>query len=117
VSPQLARAAAADIGSGGNLTLYTSEEAAAILRVTTSWLERQAAARRVPFTMLGGGYRFTAEHLAQIVDIFEEAAAPRAPASTSTVVSAPRLDQQPGTGGLTGNRLRPRPGRQSRSTA
>jgi len=40
--------------------LYT-DEAAAILRVTKSWLERQAAARRVPFTKLGGGYRFTAE--------------------------------------------------------
>ena len=116
MSSERGQASAAFIGNGTNLTLYTSEEAAAILRVTTSWLERQAAARRVPFTMLGGGYRFTADHLAQIVDIFEEAVTPRAQASTSNVVSAPRLDQ-PGAGELTGNRLRPRPGRQSHSTA
>src|SRR5262245_45825666 len=70
VSAEGVQVSAADTGSRRNLTLYTSEEAAAILRVTRSWLERQAAARRVPFTMLGGGYRFTAGHLAQIVDLF-----------------------------------------------
>ena len=52
-------------------TLYTAEEAATVLRVRQSWLERQAAARKVPFTMLGGSYRFTTDHLAQIVRIFE----------------------------------------------
>jgi excisionase family DNA binding protein len=53
------------------LMLYTSGEAAAILRVRQSWLERQAATRKIPFAMLGGSYRFTTEHLAQIVRIFE----------------------------------------------
>jgi excisionase family DNA binding protein len=116
VSSEGGQAWAADFG-GRNLTLYTSEEAAAILRVTTSWLERQAAARRVPFTMLGGSYRFTSGHLTQIVGIFEEAVGPRTPApSTSNVTSAPRFDQQSGAG-LTSSRLRPRPGRQSNSTA
>lgn len=52
--------------------LLTTEEAAAVLRVKTSWLERQAACRRIPFSMLGGCYRFTTEHLTQIVVIFEE---------------------------------------------
>jgi excisionase family DNA binding protein len=51
--------------------LFTPKEAAAILKVRQSWLERQAAGRRIPFTMLGGSYRFTADHLAQIVQIFE----------------------------------------------
>ena len=54
-------------GSRLPVTLYTADEAAAILRVTRSWLERRAAARKVPFTMLGGGYRFTVKHLAEIV--------------------------------------------------
>src|SRR5690349_4719800 len=49
------------------LRLHTAEEAAAILRVKQSWLERQAADRKIPFTMLGGSYRFTSAHLEQIV--------------------------------------------------
>jgi hypothetical protein len=49
----------------------TADEAAVILRVTTSWLERQAAARKIPFTMLGGAYHFTDKHLLAIVRIYE----------------------------------------------
>jgi excisionase family DNA binding protein len=51
--------------------LYTAAEAAGILRVKKSWLERQAAARKIPFPMLGGAYKFTDSHLAAIVHIFE----------------------------------------------
>ena len=49
--------------------LYTATEAAKILKVKKSWLERQAAARKIPFTMLGGAYRFTDGHLAAIVQL------------------------------------------------
>lgn len=63
--------------------LYTADEAAAILRVRRSWLERQAAARRVPFTLLGGCYRFTVAHLHEIVRIFE-------PAPSTTTIGASR---------------------------
>ena len=62
--------------SQGVLTLYTSEEAAEILRVKKSWLERQAAARKIPFTMLGRSYRFTSAHLSAIVRMHEQAPAP-----------------------------------------
>lgn len=65
--------------SQGIPTVYTAEEAALILRVTKSWLERQAAARKVPFTMLGRSYRFTPAHLAAIVRMHEQA--PTAPDS------------------------------------
>jgi excisionase family DNA binding protein len=58
------------------LSIHTVEEAAAILRVKPSWLERQAAARKVPFTMLGGSYRFTAAHLAAIVQLHEQTPQP-----------------------------------------
>jgi excisionase family DNA binding protein len=54
------------------LAVHTVDEAAAILRVKPSWLERQAAARKIPFTMLGGSYRFTNEHLAAIVALHEK---------------------------------------------
>jgi excisionase family DNA binding protein len=64
--------------SQGGLILYTAEEAAQILRVKKSWLERQAAARKIPFTMLGRSYRFTSAHLAAIVRMHEEAPAPSA---------------------------------------
>jgi excisionase family DNA binding protein len=57
---------------GAPLAVHTLSEAAAILRVKSSWLERQAAARHIPFTMLGGSYRFTAEHLAAIVRQYEQ---------------------------------------------
>lgn len=53
-------------------TVHTLAEAAAILRVKESWLERRAAARKIPFTMLGGAYHFTAEHLTVIVRINEK---------------------------------------------
>ena len=67
----------ADHGQGAP-TLYTAEEAAEILRVKKSWLDRQAGARKVPFTMLGGAYRFTIAHLVAIVQMHERA--PESPA-------------------------------------
>jgi excisionase family DNA binding protein len=89
----------------GRIALYTTEEAAAILRVKKSWLERQAAKRKIPFTLLGGGYRFTSAHLAEIVLMHEEPPVPRtnAPARGKTRRSqrhAPRQGLAP---------LRPRP--------
>ena len=57
---------------GAPIAVHTLDEAATILRVKPSWLERQAAARKIPFTMLGGCYRFTAEHLAAIVRQYEQ---------------------------------------------
>ena len=53
--------------------LYTATEAAKILKVKKSWLERQAAARKIPVTMLGGAYRFTDGDLAAIVQIYNRA--------------------------------------------
>lgn len=57
--------------------LYTAAEAAVILRVKKSWLERQAATRKVPFTMLGRSYRFTPAHISVIVELYEHAPAAR----------------------------------------
>ena len=57
---------------GESITVHTLDEAAAILRVKPGWLQRRAAARKIPFTMLGGTYHFTAEHVAEIVRINEK---------------------------------------------
>jgi hypothetical protein len=71
--------------------VHTLQEAAAILRVRQSWLERQAAARKIPFTMLGGAYHFTTDHLLTIVQIHEVA-----PADQDQADSAPRPSRRPG---------------------
>ena len=50
----------------GHLVMHTAEEAARLLKAKRSWLERQAAARKIPFSILGGSYRFSDRHLAEI---------------------------------------------------
>jgi excisionase family DNA binding protein len=97
--------------SQGALTLYTTEEAAEILRVKKSWLERQAAARKIPFTMLGGSYRFTSAHLFAIIRMHEQAPAP--PGWTGASDTRPRqrsAEPRVTDGGLPPLRPRPRNG-------
>lgn len=94
--------------SQGALTLYTAEEAAEILRVKKSWLERQAAARKIPFTMLGRSYRFTSAHLAAIVRMHEQAPAPSASTGDHHTRSR-RPSAEPRTTGRGSVPLRPRP--------
>ena len=99
------RSTAARRGHGPPV-LYTAEEAAAILQVKKSWLDRQAAARKIPFTMLGRSYRFTSTQLDVIVRMHEVAPAPaaaprgRSPRPVSRRPPAPGRSLAP---------LRPRP--------
>ena len=93
--------------------IHTLEEAAAILRVKKSWLERQAAARKIPFTMLGGTYHFTSEHLAAIVRLHEQAPTP---ATLPTPMSTRRRPASRQPGPQTTSPLRPRPRRDPRSS-
>jgi excisionase family DNA binding protein len=75
--------------------LYTATEAAKILKVKKSWLERQAAARKMPFNMLGGAYRFTDGHLAAIVQIYDRTI--RSPQRTTAQGASFReVDQEAG---------------------
>lgn len=86
------------------IIVYTADEAAKILRVKKSWLERQAAARKIPFSMLGGGYRFTDADLADILLITKRS--PREPEQITAPRRVPRqrpVDEQAVTA------LRPRP--------
>lgn len=54
------------------LRTHTPEQAAEILQVTASWLKEKARRREIPFSLLGGSYRFSAEHLAEIIRLFEQ---------------------------------------------
>jgi len=88
---------------GESITVHTLDEAAAILRVKPGWLQRRAAARKIPFTMLGGTYHFTAEHVAEIVRINE-----KLPAATGES-RATRSKTQERQASETVTMLRPRP--------
>jgi excisionase family DNA binding protein len=92
--------------------LYTVAEAAEILRVKQSWLERQAAARKIPFAMLGGAYKFSADHLAAIVQIFEMLPSPSGSARDGRSRSQrTRKPAQAAASGVAPLRPRPRSGR------
>ena len=95
--------------------LYTAAEAAKILRVKQSWLERQAAARKIPFTMLGGAYRFTDGHLAAIVQMHEKMPSPSGNARDGRSRSLqPRQPAPAAANGVAP--LRPRPSSRRRSS-
>ncbi|RLU80673.1 DNA-binding protein [Streptomyces griseocarneus] len=52
--------------------LFRPTEIAKALGCSEWWLKEQARRRRVPFTRVGGAYRFTIEHVAEVIDLFEE---------------------------------------------
>ncbi|MFC5723560.1 helix-turn-helix domain-containing protein [Streptomyces gamaensis] len=52
--------------------LFHPVEVAKALGCSEWWVKEQARRRRIPFTRVGGSYRFTAEHFAEIVRAFEE---------------------------------------------
>jgi excisionase family DNA binding protein len=92
------------------VAVHTLDEAAAILRVKKSWLERQAAARKIPFTMLGGAYRFTPAHLAAIVRLHEKGPGAEAETTGRETAPRPRARQHPEPQTLRPLRPRPRTG-------
>jgi len=71
--------------------LHAAKEIAAALRVSESWVKNQAQRRRIPFTLVGGSYRFTEAHLVEIIEIFEQRPEP----TRGQVVTAPRRRAQP----------------------
>jgi hypothetical protein len=68
-----------------DLSVYTLEEAAAVLKCELAWLEEQARQGKIPYMELGGSLRFTGSHLAAIIAMHEQlplsmpGAAPLAP--------------------------------------
>ena len=59
--------------------VYTADEAAAILKCTASWLKEQARRRKIPFTKIGGSYRWTSAHLEEIIRLGEHQPEPQFP--------------------------------------
>ena len=52
-------------------TLYRPAEVAAMLRCSEWWVKEQARRRRIPYCWIGGGYRFTDAHIAEIAQLCE----------------------------------------------
>lgn len=81
--------------------LHTPEEAAEQLRCTESWLKERARRREIPFSLIGGQYRFSDAHLDRIVALFEQQpepakrTAPRRPRTAAPETGTPQLHARP----------------------
>ncbi len=51
--------------------LHRPIEVAQKLGCSEWWIKEQARRRRIPYAWIGGSYRFTDEHVAEIVRLFE----------------------------------------------
>lgn len=74
--------------------LYRPAEVARMLRCSEWWVREQARNRRIPFSWIGGSYRFTDEHVTEIVRLSEVVPTPRA-SSTVGESAGPRNVAQP----------------------
>ncbi|MFC5803291.1 helix-turn-helix domain-containing protein [Streptomyces formicae] len=83
--------------------LYRPEEIAETLGCSAWWVKDRARRRLIPHTRVGRAYRFTAEHLAEIIRLYEER--PAQPARTTTVAT----DPSPAPGVRTGSAQPRRP--------
>lgn len=101
-----------------SVTFYRPAEVARMLRCSQWWVTEQARRRRIPFCWIGGGYRFTPEHVAEIARLFEvRPTTPAPPAAASSGMPQPR--RRPAEDNATAEvvRLRARTPRRARSTA
>ncbi|GAA1395468.1 helix-turn-helix domain-containing protein [Catellatospora coxensis] len=73
--------------------LYRPGEVAKRLRCSEWWIKEQARKRRIPYSWIGGSYRFTEEHVKEIIRLFE--VEPIQPSVHRTAQSAAPLVQHP----------------------
>lgn len=96
--------------------LFGPEEIANALGCSAWWVRDRARRRLIPFTYVGGAYRFTADHLAEIIRLHEErpaeAAHPAKPTAPTRTAGSPQARSASGPGmPLPGTRLKARPPR------
>lgn len=93
--------------------LYRPAEVAKMLRCSEWWIKEQARNRRIPFARIGGSYRFTDDHVSQIVNIFEvKPVAHSMPHGTGIQARQPKTHEK-----ATVVRLQARPPRRVRNSA
>lgn len=89
--------------------LHRPADVAKLLACSEWWVKEQARQRRIPYAWIGGSYRFTDEHIAEIVRRFEVVPLTDTPAASPV----PRQRQQP-IAAPTDTRLVARPPRRLR---
>jgi hypothetical protein len=70
-------------------TLYRPSEVAKMLDCSEWWVKEQARKRRIPYSWIGGSYRFTDDHVRAIVRLFEVQPVAPGTGSTATVRRRP----------------------------
>ncbi|WP_371409818.1 helix-turn-helix domain-containing protein [Micromonospora zamorensis] len=95
-------------------TLYRPAEVAKILRCSEWWVKEQARNDRIPYSWIGGSYRFTDGHVAEIVRLFERRPAVD-PLSGNHTTPAPRRSRSRNIDSTV--QLKARPPRRTRSVA
>ncbi|MFE7662028.1 helix-turn-helix domain-containing protein [Streptomyces celluloflavus] len=96
--------------------LYVPEEVAAVLGCSAWWVKDRARWRLIPFTRVGRAYRFTVEHLAEIIRMHE--ARPALPQKRAATPPAPKspAPQPPSPSAAAKTHLRARPPRRARQS-
>ncbi|MFF4605865.1 helix-turn-helix domain-containing protein [Streptomyces sp. NPDC001339] len=108
IPPASAPASRSDVGLP---RLYLPEEVAEVLGCSAWWVKDRARRRLIPFTRVGRAYRFTGDHLAEIIRMYEarpatsqqravaaatpKAPAPQAPSPSAVPVPMARLRARP----------------------
>ncbi|MEV7229705.1 helix-turn-helix domain-containing protein [Polymorphospora sp. NPDC051019] len=82
-----------DKTNGQSALLHRPAEVAKILRCSEWWVKEQARKERIPFAWIGGSYRFTDEHIVEIVRLFERRPASGALPSREASVPGPNRSE------------------------
>ena len=93
-------------------TFYRPADVAAMLHCSQWWVKEQARKRRIPYCWIGGSYRFTPEHVAEIARLFE--VRPAEPAHRLPIERRPSA-QESDVDGCTRSRLVARSPRRARA--
>ncbi|WP_246234082.1 helix-turn-helix domain-containing protein [Streptomyces boluensis] len=114
ITPASAPTAHAEVGPP---RLYVPEEVAAVLGCSAWWVKDRARRRLIPFTRVGRAYRFTGEHLAEIIRMNEaRPALPQQQAAKAAPAAKSPAPQHPSSPAAPAARLRARPPRRARQS-
>ena len=79
--------------------LHLPADVAKMLQCSEWWVKEQARKRRIPFSLIGGSYQFTDEHVAEVIHLFEQHPESHNTVPASTARVAPMRTRSPSLGG------------------
>ena len=78
--------------------LHRPADVAKMLQCSEWWVKEQARKRRIPFSLIGGSYRFTDEHVTEVIRLFEQHPESNNTVPSSTAWVAPGRTRSPSLG-------------------